>query len=87
MTHPGKLNFAKYGAFRGSTTFSVSENTSATSKCGCQLYVNDLFVLFASGGTVLGLLSDWMGKRAPVVTGSLVLAMGALVGYSREYRF
>lgn len=38
-----------------------------------------------SGGTVLGLVSDCMGKRAPAVTASLVLAMGALVGYSREF--
>lgn len=36
------------------------------------------------GGTVLGLVSDCMGKRAPAVTASLVLAMGALVGYSRS---
>lgn len=82
----GKLKFAKYGAFRGSTTFSASENTSASSRRGCRLSGNHLFVLLASGGTALGLLSDWMGKRAPVVTCSLVLAMGALVGYSREYR-
>uniref|UniRef100_A0A3B5AL20 Sugar phosphate exchanger 3 n=1 Tax=Stegastes partitus TaxID=144197 RepID=A0A3B5AL20_9TELE len=36
------------------------------------------------GGTVQGLISDFMGKRAPVLTVSLVLAMGALVGYSRS---
>ena len=39
-----------------------------------------------SGGTVQGLISDFMGKRAPVLAVSLALAMGALVGYSREYR-
>lgn len=36
------------------------------------------------GGTVQGLLSDWLGKRAPVLALSLVLAMGALVGYSHS---
>ncbi|KAM9327827.1 sugar phosphate exchanger 3 isoform 1-T3 [Pholidichthys leucotaenia] len=36
------------------------------------------------GGTVQGLISDLMGKRAPVLVLSLVLAMGALVGYSRS---
>uniref|UniRef100_A0A3Q3VN41 Sugar phosphate exchanger 3 n=1 Tax=Mola mola TaxID=94237 RepID=A0A3Q3VN41_MOLML len=36
------------------------------------------------GGTIQGLISDFMGKRAPVVAVSLVLAMGALVGYSRS---
>ncbi|XP_062338807.1 sugar phosphate exchanger 3 [Osmerus eperlanus] len=36
------------------------------------------------GGTVLGLLSDCLGKRAPVLALSLLLAMGALVGYSRS---
>uniref|UniRef100_A0A672GXB5 Sugar phosphate exchanger 3 n=1 Tax=Salarias fasciatus TaxID=181472 RepID=A0A672GXB5_SALFA len=36
------------------------------------------------GGTVQGLVSDFMGKRAPVLAFSLVLAMGALVGYSRS---
>jgi len=38
-----------------------------------------------AGGTVQGLISDFMGKRAPVLAFSLVMAMGALVGYSREY--
>ncbi|XP_008314101.1 sugar phosphate exchanger 3 [Cynoglossus semilaevis] len=37
-----------------------------------------------AGGTVLGLISDLVGKRAPVLTVSLALAMGALVGYSRS---
>lgn len=51
-----------------------------------QLSASSLIVIFPpSGGTVLGLVSDCMGKRAPAVTASLVLAMGALVGYSREY--
>lgn len=36
------------------------------------------------GGTVLGLVSDCMGKRAPAVSASLMMAMGALVGYSRS---
>ncbi|XP_035807299.2 sugar phosphate exchanger 3 [Amphiprion ocellaris] len=36
------------------------------------------------GGTVQGLISDFMGKRAPVLALSLALAMGALVGYSRS---
>lgn len=43
-----------------------------------------LLLFFSSGGTVLGLVSDCMGKRAPAVTASLMMAMGALVGYSRE---
>uniref|UniRef100_A0A3P8TC47 Sugar phosphate exchanger 3 n=1 Tax=Amphiprion percula TaxID=161767 RepID=A0A3P8TC47_AMPPE len=37
-----------------------------------------------SRGTVQGLISDFMGKRAPVLALSLALAMGALVGYSRS---
>lgn len=37
------------------------------------------------GGTVQGLISDLLGKRAPVLVVSLVLAMGALVGYSRKF--
>lgn len=41
--------------------------------------------LLVTGGTVQGLISDFMGKRAPVLAVSLALAMGALVGYSREY--
>lgn len=36
------------------------------------------------GGTVQGLISDFMGKRAPVLAISLALAMGALVGYSHS---
>ncbi|KAM9705022.1 sugar phosphate exchanger 3 [Menidia menidia] len=36
------------------------------------------------GGTVLGLVSDCLGNRAPVLVLSLVLAMGALLGYSRS---
>uniref|UniRef100_A0A7N6AKD3 Sugar phosphate exchanger 3 n=1 Tax=Anabas testudineus TaxID=64144 RepID=A0A7N6AKD3_ANATE len=36
------------------------------------------------GGTVQGLISDFMGKRAPVLALSLAAAMGSLVGYSRS---
>uniref|UniRef100_A0A3Q3IUZ9 Sugar phosphate exchanger 3 n=1 Tax=Monopterus albus TaxID=43700 RepID=A0A3Q3IUZ9_MONAL len=36
------------------------------------------------GGTVQGLISDFMGKRAPVLAFSLAVAMGSLVGYSRS---
>ncbi|KAG7496187.1 sugar phosphate exchanger 3 [Solea senegalensis] len=36
------------------------------------------------GGTVQGLISDFMGKRAPVLAASLAMAMAALVGYSRS---
>lgn len=36
------------------------------------------------GGTVQGLISDCIGKRAPVLAASLLLAMGALVGYSHS---
>uniref|UniRef100_A0A3B4DF66 Sugar phosphate exchanger 3 n=1 Tax=Pygocentrus nattereri TaxID=42514 RepID=A0A3B4DF66_PYGNA len=36
------------------------------------------------GGTVQGLISDFLGKRAPVLSVSLLLAMGALVGYSHS---
>ncbi|KAM6986679.1 sugar phosphate exchanger 3 [Aplochiton taeniatus] len=36
------------------------------------------------GGTVQGLISDCLGKRAPVLAVSLLLAMGALVGYSHS---
>uniref|UniRef100_A0A673YEM7 Sugar phosphate exchanger 3 n=1 Tax=Salmo trutta TaxID=8032 RepID=A0A673YEM7_SALTR len=36
------------------------------------------------GGTIQGLISDCMGKRAPVLAVSLLLAMGALVGYSHS---
>ncbi|XP_030633177.1 sugar phosphate exchanger 3 [Chanos chanos] len=36
------------------------------------------------GGTVQGLISDVLGKRAPVLAVSLLLAVGALVGYSHS---
>uniref|UniRef100_A0A8C9SIT8 Sugar phosphate exchanger 3 n=2 Tax=Scleropages formosus TaxID=113540 RepID=A0A8C9SIT8_SCLFO len=36
------------------------------------------------GGTVQGLISDFLGKRAPVLAVSLLLAMGSLVGYSHS---
>ncbi|XP_056281107.1 sugar phosphate exchanger 3 isoform X1 [Pseudoliparis swirei] len=36
------------------------------------------------GGTVQGLISDFMGKRAPVLVVTLLLAMGALMGYSKS---
>ncbi|KAM9845898.1 sugar phosphate exchanger 3 [Aulostomus maculatus] len=36
------------------------------------------------GGTLQGLISDFMRKRAPVLALSLLLAMGALVGYSHS---
>ncbi|XP_041819683.1 sugar phosphate exchanger 3 [Chelmon rostratus] len=36
------------------------------------------------GGTVQGLISDFMGKRSPVLAASLALAMAALVGYSHS---
>ncbi|KAM4615441.1 sugar phosphate exchanger 3 [Polymixia lowei] len=36
------------------------------------------------GGTVQGLISDFLGKRSPVLALSLLLAMGALVGYSHS---
>ncbi|KAJ8262039.1 hypothetical protein GJAV_G00161390 [Gymnothorax javanicus] len=36
------------------------------------------------GGTVQGLISDLLGKRAPVLAVSLLLAMGALVGFSHS---
>ncbi|XP_031438934.1 sugar phosphate exchanger 3 [Clupea harengus] len=36
------------------------------------------------GGTVQGLISDVLGKRAPVIALSLLMAMGALVGYSHS---
>lgn len=42
-------------------------------------------LFFVSGGTFQGLISDFMGKRAPVLVISLMLAIGALVGYSRKY--
>ncbi|KAL0962748.1 hypothetical protein UPYG_G00344850 [Umbra pygmaea] len=36
------------------------------------------------GGTIQGLVSDCLGKRAPVLALSLLLAMGSLVGYSHS---
>ncbi|XP_061107768.1 sugar phosphate exchanger 3 [Conger conger] len=36
------------------------------------------------GGTVQGLISDCLGKRAPVLAVSLVLAMASLVGFSHS---
>ncbi|XP_051976983.1 sugar phosphate exchanger 3 isoform X2 [Xyrauchen texanus] len=36
------------------------------------------------GGTMLGFVSDLLGKRAPVLAISLLLAMGSLVGYSHS---
>ncbi|XP_063073592.1 sugar phosphate exchanger 3 [Engraulis encrasicolus] len=36
------------------------------------------------GGTLQGLLSDVLGKRSPVIALSLLMAMGALVGYSHS---
>ncbi|KAJ8392204.1 hypothetical protein AAFF_G00077720 [Aldrovandia affinis] len=36
------------------------------------------------GGTVQGLISDYLGKRSPVLAVSLLLAMGSLVGYSHS---
>lgn len=42
-----------------------------------------LFVL--EGGTLQGFISDMLQKRAPVLALSLLLAIGSLVGYSREY--
>lgn len=44
-----------------------------------------LFVL--EGGTLQGFISDVLQKRAPVLALSLFLAVGSLVGYSREYPF
>lgn len=41
------------------------------------------FVL--KGGTLQGFISDVLQKRAPVLALSLLLAIGSLVGYSREY--
>uniref|UniRef100_A0A8D0GFN3 Sugar phosphate exchanger 3 n=1 Tax=Sphenodon punctatus TaxID=8508 RepID=A0A8D0GFN3_SPHPU len=37
------------------------------------------------GGTIQGLISDVLQKRAPVLVFSLILAIGSLLGYSREY--
>lgn len=36
------------------------------------------------GGTIQGLISDFMGKRSPVLALSLLFAMGALVGFSHS---
>ncbi|XP_044535636.1 sugar phosphate exchanger 3 isoform X4 [Gracilinanus agilis] len=36
------------------------------------------------GGTLQGFISDMLQKRAPVLAGSLLLAIGSLVGYSRS---
>ncbi|KAM9772602.1 sugar phosphate exchanger 3 isoform X2 [Syngnathus typhle] len=36
------------------------------------------------GGTVQGLITDFMGKRSPVLALSLLLAMASLVGYSHS---
>ncbi|XP_048356995.1 sugar phosphate exchanger 3 [Sphaerodactylus townsendi] len=36
------------------------------------------------GGTILGLISDVLQKRAPVLAISLILAIGSLFGYSRS---
>ncbi|KAJ8381997.1 hypothetical protein SKAU_G00027750 [Synaphobranchus kaupii] len=36
------------------------------------------------GGTVQGLISDFLGKRAPVLAVSLLMAMGSLVGFSHS---
>lgn len=45
-------------------------------------------MLFVSeGGTLQGFVSDVLEKRAPVLALSLLLAIGSLVGYSREYPF
>ena len=41
------------------------------------------FVL--EGGTLQGFISDMLQRRAPVLALSLLLAIGSLVGYSREY--
>lgn len=37
------------------------------------------------GGTIQGLISDVLQKRAPVLAVSLLFAVGSLFGYSREY--
>lgn len=39
------------------------------------------------GGTLQGFISDILQRRAPVLALSLLLAIGSLVGYSREYSF
>lgn len=48
-------------------------------------YPRVLFVL--EGGTLQGFISDVLQRRAPVLALSLFLAVGSLVGYSREYPF
>lgn len=40
---------------------------------------------FLTGGTIQGLISDVLQKRAPVLAVSLLFAVGSLFGYSREY--
>ena len=40
-----------------------------------------------AGGTIQGLISDVLQKRAPVLATSLLFAVGSLFGYSREYAF
>lgn len=53
-----------------------------------ELIINDFYydTLFVpKGGTLQGFISDVLQKRAPVLALSLFLAIGALVGYSREY--
>lgn len=52
---------------------------------GCVPLTSMLFVL--PGGTLQGFISDVLQKRAPVLALSLFLAVGSLVGYSREYSF
>lgn len=44
-----------------------------------------IFHVIFTGGTIQGLISDMLQKRAPVLAISLLLAVGALFGYSREY--
>lgn len=45
------------------------------------------FFFFFLGGTIQGLISDVLQKRAPVLAISLLFAVGSLFGYSREYAF
>lgn len=44
-----------------------------------------VMLLFLTGGTIQGLISDVLQKRAPVLAVSLLFAVGSLFGYSREY--
>lgn len=48
---------------------------------------DDFFFFFFAGGTIQGLISDVLQKRAPVLAISLLFAVGSLFGYSREYAF